>query len=85
MQDDLNLIWKVEPSAGSGVMSFVRTRVLSLALVAGIGFLLLVSLILDAGLTALGSWLERFGLALQAGLRVLREGRTKHQSGSTMT
>jgi membrane protein len=58
LQDDLNLIWKVKPSAGSGVMSFVRTRVLSLALVVGIGFLLLVSLILDAGLTALGSWLE---------------------------
>jgi membrane protein len=58
LQDDLNLIWKVKPRESSGVTVFLRTRILSLALVVGIGFLLLVSLILDAGLTALGSYLE---------------------------
>ena len=42
----------------SGVVAFLRTRLLSLALVVGIGFLLLVSLVLDAGVTALGSYLE---------------------------
>jgi membrane protein len=39
-------------------MSFIRTRLISLALVLGIGFLLLVSLVFDTGLTAVGSYLE---------------------------
>jgi membrane protein len=58
LQDDLNIIWKVERTGGSGISEFVRIRVLSLTLVLGFGFLLLVSLIIDAGLTALGSYLE---------------------------
>lgn len=58
LQDDLNLIWKAKPPKSYGVAGFMRTRVLSLTLVVGIGFLLLVSLLLDAGLTALGSYLE---------------------------
>jgi membrane protein len=58
LQDDLNIIWKVEPPPSYGVMDFIRTRLLSLAFVSGIGFLLLVSLVIDAALTALGSYLE---------------------------
>ena len=58
LQDDLNIIWKAPPPASYGVWFFVRTRLLSLALVVGIGFLLLVSLVIDAGLSALGSYLE---------------------------
>ena len=41
LQDDLNLIWKVKARERSGVVAFLRTRLLSLALVVGIGFLLL--------------------------------------------
>jgi membrane protein len=58
LQDDLNIIWKVKPPASYGVWAFIRTRLLSLALVLGIGFLLLVSLVIDAGLAAVGSYLE---------------------------
>jgi membrane protein len=58
LQDDLNIIWKAKPPASYGVMDFIRTRLLSLGLVLGIGFLLLVSLVIDAGLTALGSYVE---------------------------
>src|SRR3712207_2309034 len=58
LQDDLNIIWKAKPPASYGVMDFIRTRLLSLGLVLGIGFLLLVSLIIDAGLSAVGSYLE---------------------------
>ena len=43
IQDSLNLIWKAQP-AGAGFLSLLHTRLLSLALVVGIGFLLLVSL-----------------------------------------
>jgi membrane protein len=58
LQDDLNIVWKTEPPASYGVMDFIRTRLLSLALLTGIGFLLLVSLVVDAALSSLGSYLE---------------------------
>jgi membrane protein len=58
LQDDLNLIWKVQQSGSYGVRAFIRTRLLSLAFVLGIGFLLLVSLVVDAALSAVGSYLE---------------------------
>jgi membrane protein len=58
LQDDLNLIWKVKPKAGSGLAAFARTRLLSFALILGIGFLLLVSLVVDAALSAVGSYME---------------------------
>jgi membrane protein len=69
LQDDLNLIWKVPPPQRYGFMDFVRSRILSFALLLGLGFLLLVSLIVDAALSALGAWLEaRFsGAALVLG------------------
>jgi membrane protein len=57
IQDSLNLIWKAKPSH-TGIQAFFRTRVLSLALVIGIGFLLLASLLLDAALGAAGTYLE---------------------------
>ena len=57
IQDSLNLIWKVPPSSG-GVWAFVRNRILSLGLVVGIGFLLLVSLIIDAGANAVGAYVQ---------------------------
>lgn len=58
LQDALNTIWEVKPKPGRGVWRAVRTRLLSLAMVFGIGFLLLVSLVLSAGLAAAGKWLE---------------------------
>jgi membrane protein len=58
LQDDLNIIWKVTPPANYGVAEFIRTRILSLTLIVGFGFLLMVSLLLDAGLTRLGAYLE---------------------------
>ena len=57
LQDDLNIIWKVTPKS-YGIRDFIRIRLLSLAVVLGLGFLLLVSLVIDAGLTAVGSYLE---------------------------
>jgi membrane protein len=54
LQDSLNIIWKAKPRKTNGVISFLRTRFLSFAMVLGIGFLLLVSVVLSAGLAALG-------------------------------
>ncbi len=58
LQDNLNIIWKAKPEQTFGIVAFVRTRLLSLTLVVGFGFLLMVSLILDAGLSWVGTYLE---------------------------
>lgn len=58
LQDALNTIWEVKPKPGRGIKGFIRHRVLSLAMVFGIGFLLLVSLVVSAGLAAAGKWLS---------------------------
>ncbi|TLD40211.1 MAG: Ribonuclease BN [Candidatus Jettenia ecosi] len=57
LQDALNTIWEVVPKPGRDIMSMVRERFLSLTLVLGTGFLLLVSLILTAGLESFGNYL----------------------------
>jgi membrane protein len=56
LQDALNTIWEVVPKPGRGVIGFLKDRFLSLAMVLGFGFLLLVSLILSTVLTALGTF-----------------------------
>lgn len=52
LQHAMNLIWGVEPKPGGGVKNFVRARLLSLGLLVAMGFILLVSLVLSAGLSA---------------------------------
>lgn len=74
LQDDLNIIWKAKLSESYGVMSFVRTRLISMAFVLGIGFLLLVSLVIDAGLSALGSYLESSFSGATVILQILNNG-----------
>ncbi len=58
LQDALNTIWRVQPKPGQGVKGFLRTRLLSFSMVLVIGFMLLVTLVLSAGLSALGHYLE---------------------------
>jgi membrane protein len=53
LQDSLNVIWGVQPKPGVGVGSFIRSRFLSFAMVLGIGFLLLISMLLSTFLSAL--------------------------------
>src|SRR5687767_8845991 len=55
----LNTIWGVHPTAGA-MRSFFMDRVLSFAMVQCIAFLLLISLLVNAALAALGKILERF-------------------------
>jgi membrane protein len=54
LKEALNTVWEVKPKAHAGIWGFVREYVLSLAGVAALGFLLLVSLLLTAGLAAVG-------------------------------
>lgn len=58
LQDALNTIWEVKPSPKGTVWQFLKSRVLGFEIVLGIGFLLLVSLVLSAALGALGEYLS---------------------------
>jgi membrane protein len=61
LQTSLNKIWEVTPKPGQGIWGFIRQRFFSFAMVLGIGFLLLVSLVVTAVLSSftgmLSSWL----------------------------
>jgi membrane protein len=72
LQDDLNIVWKVTPKS-YGIADFVRIRLLSLGLVLGFGFLLMVSLVIDAGLTAVGGYLEARFSGATAILKLLND------------
>ena len=52
LQDALNTVWNVVPRPDQGIWKLVRDRLLSFGMVLAIGFLLLVSLMLSAGLSA---------------------------------
>jgi membrane protein len=58
LQDALNTIWQVRRQPGRGLRFFIKDRLLSLAMVLAIGFLLLVSLVVSAGLAALGKFMS---------------------------
>jgi len=59
LQDSLNTIWGVTPKPGRRVADIVRERFLSFTMVVGIGFLLLVSLVLSAWLAAISAYVGR--------------------------
>ena len=60
LKDALNTIWNVEKKKAAGIMGFVKERFLSMAMVLGIGFLLLVTLVVDAGISAVGDRLAQY-------------------------
>ncbi len=61
LQGSLNTIWDVKPKPAQGlwdaIKRFVVDRLLSFAIVLGIGFLLLASLVISAVLSALGKYI----------------------------
>ena len=61
LQNSLNTIWEVKPKPAKGVLDgirrFVFRRLLSFTMVLGIGFLLLASLVVSAGVSAFGEYI----------------------------
>ena len=53
----LNLVWPLSDQQKSSVFALVRVRLISFGLVLGVAFLLIVSLVLDTGIQAVGTWL----------------------------
>ena len=58
LQDALNTIWGVKTKPGVGIMGFIRSRFLSFAMVAGVCFLLLVSLVLESLLKSFSHYVQ---------------------------
>ena len=57
LQDSLDRIWRVPTRKRSGgLVALLRTRMLSFGLILAIGFLLIVSLVVSAGLATFGRW-----------------------------
>lgn len=57
LQSDLDRIWRSPAiKSGGGIWFLIRTRLLSFGMVLGLGFLILVSLVMSAVLAALGKW-----------------------------
>lgn len=59
LQATLNKIWGIKPKPKRGLVKFLLNRLLSLAMVASIGFLLLVSLVIDAALVIFQGFLSK--------------------------
>jgi membrane protein len=67
LQNSLNTIWEVKAKPGLGMWGFLRARFISFAMVAGVCFLLLVSLTIEAVLKAFSHYVQA---ALPGGLTI---------------
>ncbi len=58
LQDALNTIWGVKAKPGEGIMSFLRARFVSFAMLGGVFFLLLVSLTIETLLQGFSHYVQ---------------------------
>lgn len=56
LQNALNEIWRVKSRPGNDIVRFLLDRARSFGMIVGLGFILLVSLVIDAGISAAYSW-----------------------------
>jgi membrane protein len=66
LQDSLNTIGEVAPKPGQGILATIKNRFFSFTMVLGVGFLLLVSLVISTALSAIGKLVagDQFGQTL---------------------
>jgi membrane protein len=60
IQDSINLIWKVRAIPKKGWIKMITNRLLSFSLIVSMGFLLLVSLVLNSIIVGLGNKIEQY-------------------------
>jgi membrane protein len=60
LKSALNAVWDVPPPPSAGVLVTIKERLLSLTLVLGVGFLLMVSLVISAGVAAVGRYFQEW-------------------------
>jgi membrane protein len=72
LQNDLDRIWRAPATQlATGLWALVRSRLLTFGMIMAIGFLLLVSLVVSAGLSALGKWWGPYFGAWESVLQVV--------------
>jgi membrane protein len=67
LRDSLNTIWRVQQKPTGTIRAFLQGRLLAFAMITGIGFLLLVSLVLSAVLAAMSAYLSNL-FSIMAGV-----------------
>ena len=60
LQQILNKMWEVKPKPKQKILKLIRDRVFSFGLILAVGFLLLVSLVISAGLSAVSEWVSGY-------------------------
>lgn len=60
IQDSLNMIWRLKAKPKNGLLQFLKNRLLSSSLIVSLGFLLVVSLIVNGLVDALSGVLTRY-------------------------
>lgn len=60
LQQILNKMWEVKPKPKQKILKLIRDRVFSFGLILVVGFLLLVSLVISAGLSAVSDWVSGY-------------------------
>ena len=60
LQNTMDYIWKSPKKNSVAWWRILRSRILSVGLILGVGFLLMVSLLVSAALSALGAWFQTF-------------------------
>jgi membrane protein len=60
LQQILNKMWEVKPKPKQKFLKLIRDRVFSFGLILAVGFLLLVSLVVSAGLSAASEWVSGY-------------------------
>lgn len=72
MQDSVNKIWSVKAKPEKGWLKLIKTRLLSGSIIIGLGFLLIVTLIVNGAISAfdyiLKEWLPDLSVILLAGI-----------------
>lgn len=69
LHEAMNSVWNVRTKPGRGVLGFLKDKIFAFGLVLSVGFLLLISLIVSALLSAFGGYLE----ATFAGLPIVMQ------------
>ena len=75
LQDSINIIWKVKAKPKRGWLKLIKDRLLSGSIIVGLGFILIVSLVINGALSAFNSqlkkWLPDSSVILFNGLSLL--------------
>lgn len=73
LQTSLNRIWHVKPKPSGGIRKYIKDHILSFAMILGIGFLLLVSLAVSAGLQGFSDYINHHLYKMPAALLSIME------------